>query len=105
MPNPFIVLGVPDTADDETIKKAYLQQVRKHPPEREPQQFQAIRSAFESIKTQRDRLRYQLFNPGTADVESLLTSALRPGQHSRPAESLLIRALLDSLEHHSAPSK
>jgi curved DNA-binding protein CbpA len=100
MTNPFSVLGVPNSADDETIKKAYLQKVREHPPEREPQRFQAIRSAFESIKTQRDRLRYQLFDPGTTDLEALLATALRPGRHSRPAESLLIRALLDSLAHH-----
>lgn len=32
MPNPFTVLGVIETADDDTIKKAYLQQVREHPP-------------------------------------------------------------------------
>jgi hypothetical protein len=34
MPNPFAVLGVAETADDDAIKKAYLQQVREHPPER-----------------------------------------------------------------------
>ena len=42
MPSPFAVLGVAETADDAAVKKAYLQQVREHPPERDSERFQAI---------------------------------------------------------------
>ena len=49
MPNPFTVLGVVETANDDTIKKAYLQQVREHPPERDAERFQTIRDEYDFI--------------------------------------------------------
>ena len=97
MKNPFILLGIPETADDEAIKKAYLQQVRQHPPEREPEQFQAIRLAFEAIKTHRDRLRYRLFQLETPEVEALVETALRTGTGKRPTAPQFLRALTESL--------
>ena len=97
MKNPFDVLGVAETADDETIKKAYLQQVREHPPEREPERFQAIRTAFETIQTRRDRLSYRLFHQDTPDVEGLVAAALQTGTGKRPSEKQLLRVLADSL--------
>jgi len=97
MKNPFILLGVSETADDETIKKAYLQQVRQHPPEREPEQFQAIRLAFEAIKTQRDRLRYRLFQLETPDMEALMETALHGGTSKRPTAQQFLRVLTEGL--------
>ena len=97
MKNPFVLLGVPETADDEAIKKAYLQQVRQHPPEREPEQFQAIRVAFEAIKTHRDRLRYRLFQQEAPDMEALVETALRGGTGKRPTEQQFLRTLTESL--------
>ena len=89
MLNPFHVLGVAETADDDAIKKAYLQQVREHPPERSPERFQAIRSAYEAIKTRRDRLSYRLFQQETADLSALVATALKPGPVRRPSEAQL----------------
>ncbi|MGF1615898.1 MAG: DnaJ domain-containing protein [Gammaproteobacteria bacterium] len=98
MTNPFQVLGVPDTADDVEIKKAYLKQVRQYPPERAPERFQTIRRAFESIQTRRDRLRYQLFQAEPPSPAELL-EALVPEQGSgRPSLELLQRALAQSLQ-------
>ena len=57
MKTPFDLLGIPENATDEAIKKAYLQKVRQYPPERAPEQFQTIRAAFEAIKTQQQRLK------------------------------------------------
>ena len=97
MKNPFDVLDVPVTADDETIKKAYLQKVREYPPEREPERFQLIRTAFETIKTRQDRLSYRLFHQETPDVEGLVAQALRTGTGKRPSEKQLMQVLIDSL--------
>ena len=97
MTNPFQVLGVPETADDAQIKKAYLRQVRRHPPERAPERFQTIRSAFEAIQTRRDRLRYQLFHaepPSPADLVEGLAPVRDTG---RPSMELLQRALAQAL--------
>jgi curved DNA-binding protein CbpA len=94
MSNPFAVLGVADTAaDDDAIKKAYLQRVREYPPERNPERFQAIRAAYEAVKTQRDRLRHRLFQQETSDLAGLVAAALQPGLARRLSESQLRQAL------------
>lgn len=94
MPNPFDLLGVAEDADDDAIKKAYLQRVREHPPERDPDRFQAIRAAYEAIKTHRDRLRYQLFQAETPDLAELTAAALRPGDTRRRPSEAQVRQLL-----------
>ncbi|MCB1826217.1 MAG: DnaJ domain-containing protein [Candidatus Competibacteraceae bacterium] len=93
MPNPFTVLGVVETADDDTIKKAYLQQVREHPPERDAERFQTIRAAYEAIRTRRDRLSHRLFQQETPDLPGLVASALQAGPRRRPSEQQLLQVL------------
>lgn len=89
MPNPFAVLGVAETADDDAIKKAYLQRVREHPPERDSERFQAIRAAYDAIKTRRDRLHHRLFGQEIPDLAGLVAPALRAGSRRRPTEQEL----------------
>lgn len=94
MPNPFDLLGVAEDAGDDAIKKAYLQRVREHPPERDPEWFQAIRAAYEAVKTRKDRLSYRLFHQATPDLAELTAAALRPGGlPRRPSESQLRQLL------------
>ncbi|SLM33205.1 hypothetical protein MTBBW1_950003 [Desulfamplus magnetovallimortis] len=57
-----LVLNIPLDASDEQIRKRYLELVKKYPPEREPQQFQKINSAYEEIKDQRSRVKSRLFS-------------------------------------------
>ncbi len=59
--DPYAILGVPRTADDNQIKRAYFQAVRVHPPERDPEGFQRIRKAYERIRTAEDRAQTDLF--------------------------------------------
>ena len=94
MPNPFDLLGIAEDAGDDTIKKAYLQQVREHPPERDPDRFQAIRTAYEAIKTRKDRLSYRLFHQETPDLAELVAAALHPGDTRRRLSEAQIRQLL-----------
>ncbi len=94
MPNPFALLGVAEDAGDDAIKKAYLQRVREHPPERDPNRFQAIRAAYEAIKTHRDRLRHRLFHQETPDLAELMATALRPSDSRRRPFEAQIRQLL-----------
>jgi len=60
-PDPFLVLDLPEDADDAAIRGAYLDLVRRHPPESHPQQFQAIADAYQAIKDPVDRARRLLF--------------------------------------------
>ncbi len=64
MTSPFEVLGVPDDADDAAIRTAYLDLVRRFPPEHAPERFSAIRRAFDVLREEDSRLRWRLFEAG-----------------------------------------
>ena len=49
MSDPYQVLGVSPGASLEDIRRAYWEQVRAHPPEREPEAFKRIRAAYEQL--------------------------------------------------------
>jgi curved DNA-binding protein CbpA len=73
--NPYLVLGVAPSADDATIRQAYLAAVRESPPDTHPQRFQAVSAAYDQVKDEPSRLRYLLFNrdcPGDSPLEVLL---------------------------------
>ena len=80
--NPYLILGVAPTADDQTIRQAYLAAVRESPPDTHPGRFQAVSAAYEKIKDEPSRLRYLLFNkecPGDSPLEVVLRfGRLRP---------------------------
>jgi curved DNA-binding protein CbpA len=43
--DPFEILGVEPSASDKELRRAYLRQVKEHPPERDPEGFRRIREA------------------------------------------------------------
>ncbi len=54
----YNVLGVTREATAEEIKRAYYRAVRKHPPEKDPEGFQRIRHAFETLSNPVARSNY-----------------------------------------------
>jgi curved DNA-binding protein CbpA len=62
--DPYTVLGLPADTDDDTIRRRYLELVRKFPPEHQPEKFAAIRAAYEHLRDLNTRLRYRLFEAG-----------------------------------------
>jgi DnaJ-class molecular chaperone len=60
--NPYDLLGVAPDADDEAVRDAYLEAVKRFPPEHSPEQFSAVNEAYQTIKDEESRLRYILFN-------------------------------------------
>src|SRR5262249_27771847 len=73
MTDPFAVLGLPTDSDDETIRRRYLELVRRYSPEHHPERFAAVRAAYESLRDLDTRLRHRLFEAGKRDtVEALL---------------------------------
>ncbi|MCI0534820.1 MAG: J domain-containing protein [Verrucomicrobiales bacterium] len=70
--NPYVTLGVTLDADDQTIRRAYLEAVRLAPPDHDPKRFQAVSTAYEQIKDESSRHRYTLFNrepPGDSPLD------------------------------------
>jgi curved DNA-binding protein CbpA len=67
MPNPYRVLNVPRTADDETVRRSYLGLIRRFPPQREPEAFKRIQAAYEAIRDLRARIRHEVFTPSLGE--------------------------------------
>src|SRR3954466_2434604 len=76
MSDPFAVLGVAPDSDDEAIRRRYLELVRTFPPEQHPEQFAAIRQAYESLRDVNTRLRYRLFEAGESDTLDAIVEEL-----------------------------
>ncbi len=73
MQDPYQVLDLPRDADSDRIRSRYLELVRLFPPEKEPQQFAAIRAAYDALRDPVVRLRNQLFDfQATQSLEGLV---------------------------------
>jgi len=71
--NPFAVLGIEETADDDEVRAAYLAAVRRSPPDRDPEGFRRVREAYEAVRDEERRLALRLFGPVPLDrLEGLL---------------------------------
>ena len=57
------LLGIGPEATDADIRAAYLVQVRLHPPDRDPEQFERVRDAYEKLRDPRQRARQVLEGP------------------------------------------
>jgi DnaJ-class molecular chaperone len=52
---PYEVLGIGETAGEEEIRKAYLAQLRRCPPEKDPAGFKTIRKAYSELEDKAKR--------------------------------------------------
>jgi len=73
MTDPYDTFGLAADADDEAIRRRYLELVRQFPPEQAPERFAAIRAAYELLRDRDTRLRHRLFEAGRrASLEGLI---------------------------------
>jgi curved DNA-binding protein CbpA len=93
MRDPYLLLGVAETADDATIEAAYRAAIRRHSPEQDPEGFQALQAAYDKIATRRRRLAFALFDPQPPTPADLLDRAAPVGESQRP-DRQLFNALL-----------
>jgi len=89
--DPYDVLELPPDADDEAIRRKYLELVRRFPPEHHPEKFAAIRAAYESLKDLNTRLRHRLFERGRREtIDTLIEEqACRSPRRRVSLETLL----------------
>ncbi len=74
----YFILELDLNATDEEIRKRYLKLIKRHTPEKDPDRFQEITSAYEQIKTPRARIRGKLFGAlSVSDTEEALLSLRR----------------------------
>lgn len=93
MTDPYRILGVSVTADDETIRAAYLAAIRDCPPERDRLRFEQVRAAFEAVSTLRKRLSHALFDKSAPSLEDVLAVA-EAGFQPRLADEKRLRRVL-----------
>ena len=98
MTNPFELLKIPESAGDDEIRAAYLARVREYPPERAPEQFQAIRAAYDRIKTEKARIAHLYIDPPEVDNNEVLNLLLRADQPGRPNPQQFQNLFADSLQ-------
>ncbi|MBK5935513.1 MAG: molecular chaperone DnaJ [Halorhodospira halophila] len=91
--DPYLCLGVERDADDAAIHAAYLAAVRACPPERDARRFEALRQAYQAIRTERLRLAQELFDTRPATAIDLLDRAAPTEAPGRPDEETF-RAVL-----------
>lgn len=68
MDDPHVILRLPPDADDETIRRRYLELVRRFSPEHHPEKFAAIRAAYERLRDRNARVRYRLLEAGRKET-------------------------------------
>jgi len=61
--DPYRVLGLPVTASQVEIKRAYFALIRQYPPETEAETFKVIRAAYEQLKDAQRRVETDIFRP------------------------------------------
>jgi DnaJ-class molecular chaperone len=93
MSDPYLILGVGEDAHDAAIETAYLEGIKRSPPERDAQRFEALRKAYETLRTHRDRLAYELFDTSSPEPADLLDRAAPVKAPSRPAPALFAAVL------------
>ncbi|MBT2303170.1 J domain-containing protein [Variovorax paradoxus] len=93
MSDPYRQLGVPQTADDDTIRAAYLAAIRACPPERDRQRFEQVRAAFEAIASERQRLAHALFDTSAPTAREVLELLSAGWKTDTPTEASLYQLL------------
>jgi curved DNA-binding protein CbpA len=89
MRDPYLILGLDRRADDAAVERAYLDAIKRCPPERDAERFSAIRTAYEQLRTHRDRAAFDLFDTTPPAPADILDKAAPVGAPGRPERGLL----------------
>jgi DnaJ-class molecular chaperone len=93
MADPFTILGIGPDADDEAVRRSYLELVRRYSPEQAPERFAAIRTAYEKLKNRDERLRWRLFEAGQHEtIDALMEDVACLSPRRRPTLAELLTA-------------
>jgi len=93
MRDPYLILGIGENADDDAVETAYLQGIKRCPPERDAERFGALRQAYELLRTRRRRATFAMYHGEPPDPADILDKAAPVGPPARP-DAATIGALL-----------
>ena len=91
MTDPYETLGLERGCSDAEIRRRYLELVRQHPPDREPDRFAIIREAYDQLRDPVKRLKAKLFPLKTTDsMDAIILDVQNRLRTARiPLETLL----------------
>ena len=91
MADPYEVLELPRDCGDTEIRRRYLDLVRRHPPDREPERFAAIRKAYDQLRDPVVRMESRLFDLEPDEtLDAIIAEVRRRVRAARiPTETLL----------------
>lgn len=93
--DPWSVLGLGVDASDDQIRAAYLEGVKRHPPDRDPDAFERVRDAYDQIRDPGRRISLMLLRVDvTAPFVSLLEG--EPAPRRRVGMNKWIEALKET---------
>lgn len=90
----YKILGTTAKIGQGRIKEKYIAAVKQHPPETDPEGFEKVREAYETLKDPTKRKEYDLYRKYGDNVENLIEEALTAidkGNHDK-AKNLLQKA-------------
>ncbi len=80
----YLTLGLKPDASDTTIRKQYLELIKRYTPEQAPVRFQEISTAYERIKDQPSRIKSQIFETmNIQDTEKAVFDLVRAAKPHR----------------------
>lgn len=94
--DPYEVLGISPDATPEMVRERYLVLVREFPPEKAPQEFAAIRTAYDQLRDPVETMRRQLFDVRTTTTLSSLLNEERQRAKERRVPTDLLLSLGES---------
>jgi len=91
--SPYQLLGIPDDCeDDDAIRNAWLDAVRRFPPEQHPEAFARIREAYERIRDRESRYRLRTFgDPRLRNLDALIE--LFPAERNHAGAALWLAVI------------
>jgi curved DNA-binding protein CbpA len=92
MNDPYKVLGLAPDADDEAVRRRYLELVKQHPPGQDAGRFNEVRKAYEQLRDLATRVRHRLFEIADNDSIEKITEELACQSPRRrvPLKTLLL---------------
>lgn len=94
--NYYKILGTTAKIGQGRIREKYIAAVKKHPPETDPEMFEKIREAYETLKDPVKRNQYDMMRKYGHKMEGMFEKAARFMEKGQPAKA---RKLFEELLH------
>lgn len=101
----YKILGTTAKISDKRIKEKYIQAVKKHPPETEPETFEKVRMAYETLKDPERRKQYDMQRKHGGSLEKMIDKALAEADRENYSKAEEIFRKAEQIDPDYVPAK